>query len=157
SAETALINAVSVLVIACPCALGLATPTAIIAGTGVAARRGILIKDAQALETARKIDVVVFDKTGTLTVGKPRVVAVEAHAPFAPEEVLALAEAASAGSMHPLANAVREAVEHDVAQQRDRRKYEATEHRVLAGRGVASQWGDDGSSPLELYFRHAIT
>ncbi|MEE4417717.1 haloacid dehalogenase, partial [Klebsiella pneumoniae] len=76
--ETAIVNAVAVLVIACPCALGLATPSAIMAGTGAGARRGILIADAQALERAQQVDFVVFDKTGTLTVGQPRVTAVEA-------------------------------------------------------------------------------
>jgi Cu+-exporting ATPase len=100
--QNGLLNAVAVLVIACPCALGLATPTAIIAGTGVAARHGILIKDAEALETAHAIRLVAFDKTGTLTVGKP-VLAV-----FKPLEndALALAAALQAGSEHPLARAV---------------------------------------------------
>jgi Cu+-exporting ATPase len=154
TAEAALINAVSVLVIACPCALGLATPTAIIAGTGVAARHGVLIKDAQALELARRIDVVAFDKTGTLTVGKPRVVAVDGHQLFDQREVLALAEAANAGSNHPLANAVREACEREAKRHPDMLRRKATDHRVLAGRGVASHLVDDGhpGATVELLF-----
>jgi Cu+-exporting ATPase len=104
--ETALINAVSVLVIACPCALGLATPAAIIVGTGVAAQRGILIKDAEALEIARDVDVVVFDKTGTLTEGKPRVAAIEPLG-IPHDLALATAVAVNAASTHPLADALR--------------------------------------------------
>ena len=104
--EVAVINAVSVLVIACPCALGLATPTAIIAGTGVAAKHGILIKDVEALEIARSVEVVAFDKTGTLTEGRPRVVATVAGDGLSEDEVLALAASISAGSTHPLAEAV---------------------------------------------------
>jgi len=104
--EAALIHAVAVLVIACPCALGLATPAAIMAGTGVAAGHGILIKDAQALEIAHRVDTVAFDKTGTLTVGQPRLVAFLA-APGADEaDVLAAAATLQAGSEHPLARAV---------------------------------------------------
>ncbi|AVM73879.1 Copper-exporting P-type ATPase A [Magnetospirillum gryphiswaldense MSR-1] len=97
----AFVAAVSVLVIACPCALGLATPTAIMVGTGMAARHGILIKDAEALELAHFVDVVVFDKTGTLTLGKPAVVAVQGD-----PELLRLAASAQQGSEHPLAGAV---------------------------------------------------
>ena len=134
-AETALLRAVAVLVIACPCALGLATPAAIMAGTGAAARRGILIKDAEALELAHRVDVVAFDKTGTLTVGRPllqRVVVAGSGdgdgvaradrrddmpfdiAPDATGDALAdiwLARAArlQSGSEHPLAGAVRTA------------------------------------------------
>ena len=104
--EQALINAVAVLVIACPCALGLATPTAIMAGTGVAARHGILIKDAEALEVAHAVTVVAFDKTGTLTEGKPALAAVEPAAGVAREDVLRLAAALQSTSSHPLAIAV---------------------------------------------------
>ena len=107
--ETAVIHAVAVLVIACPCALGLATPAAIMAGTGVAAKYGILIKDAQALEMAHKVDVVAFDKTGTLTMGQPRLTALlvaESPAPLDVDEVLRVAASLQSGSEHPLARAV---------------------------------------------------
>lgn len=103
--EQALIAAVSVLVIACPCALGLATPTAIMTGTGAAARAGILIKDVESLERAHKVDTVVFDKTGTLTEGRPRVVAI--HAVRGDEaQLLRLAASVQQGSEHPLARAI---------------------------------------------------
>ncbi len=103
--ETAIINAVAVLVIACPCALGLATPTAIMAGTGVAARHGILIKDAEALEIAHQVGTVAFDKTGTLTEGKPQLVAAESTDDKR-NELIALAASLQAGSEHPLGRAV---------------------------------------------------
>jgi P-type Cu+ transporter len=104
--EVALIHAVAVLVIACPCALGLATPAAIMAGTGVAARHGILIKDAQALELAHKVDTVAFDKTGTLTVGQPRLVRFLAAPDSDEARMLAVAASLQSGSEHPLARAV---------------------------------------------------
>ena len=104
--ELAVIHAVAVLVIACPCALGLATPAAIMAGTGVAAKYGILIKDAQALELAHKVDVVAFDKTGTLTVGQPKLTALVPVAGIEASEALKLAAALQSGSEHPLARAV---------------------------------------------------
>jgi Cu+-exporting ATPase len=104
--ETAVIHAVAVLVIACPCALGLATPAAIMAGTGVAAQHGILIKDAQALELAHKVDVVAFDKTGTLTVGRPRLSALLAPDAMTKDEALRIAASLQSGSEHPLARAV---------------------------------------------------
>src|SRR5262249_51545740 len=101
--QAALIPAVSILVVACPCALGLATPTAIIVGTGIGARRGILLRDAAALERAREISVVVFDKTGTLTEGHPEVTAIEAEEPGA---LLTLAASAQQGSEHAIARAL---------------------------------------------------
>ena len=104
--ETAVIHAVAVLVIACPCALGLATPAAIMAGTGVAAQHGILIKDAQALELAHKVDVVAFDKTGTLTLGRPRLSALIVLNQMTKDEALRSAASLQSGSEHPLARAV---------------------------------------------------
>jgi Cu+-exporting ATPase len=102
----ALTNAVAVLVIACPCAMGLATPTAIMVGTGRGAEHGVLVKSAAALETLRSVDTVVFDKTGTLTVGRPVVTDVVAVAPATEDEVLALAAAAEQGSEHPIGEAI---------------------------------------------------
>ena len=129
--EQAVINAVAVLVIACPCALGLATPTAIMAGTGVAARHGILIKDAQALELAHAVTTVVFDKTGTLTEGRPSLVAVLAAAGHTRDEVLSLSAALQQTSEHPLARAVMDKVhaEQLVVTQ-------AVDARALPGRGL---------------------
>ncbi|MDC8759097.1 heavy metal translocating P-type ATPase [Janthinobacterium fluminis] len=106
--EGAIINAVAVLVIACPCALGLATPTAIMAGTGAAARYGILIKDAEALEVAHGVSTVVFDKTGTLTEGRPALAQLAAHG-IAEARLLQLAASIQRGSEHSLARAVLDA------------------------------------------------
>ena len=113
SFEAALIHAVAVLVIACPCALGLATPAAIMAGTGVAAKHGILIKDAEALELAHRVDTVAFDKTGTLTVGRPQLTAFEPAPGEDADAALAAVASVQSGSEHPLARAVLAA-----AQQR---------------------------------------
>lgn len=105
--SVAVINAVSVLVIACPCALGLATPAAILAGTGVAAKNGILVRNADAIEHAAKIDFVVFDKTGTLTVGKPTLLDVQVFRDAARDDVLRIAASLAAADSHPLAAALR--------------------------------------------------
>jgi Cu+-exporting ATPase len=104
--QEALINAVAVLVIACPCALGLATPVAIMAGTGVAAQHGILIKDAQALELAHKVDIVAFDKTGTLTLGRPKLSTLLVAPGMTEEAAVQSAASLQSGSEHPLARAV---------------------------------------------------
>lgn len=112
--QVAILNAVAVLVIACPCALGLATPTAIMVGTGVAAQHGILIKDAEALEIAHAIKTVTFDKTGTLTEGQPTLVALESAVGLSEvlsDELLMLAASLQVGSEHPLAKAVVKAAE----------------------------------------------
>ncbi|HCS45964.1 MAG TPA: copper-transporting ATPase, partial [Pseudomonas sp.] len=129
--ETALINAVAVLVIACPCALGLATPTAIMAGTGVAARYGILIKDAEALERAHEVSAVVFDKTGTLTSGAPRI----AHLTAIDADEATLLQSAGAlqrGSEHPLAKAVL-----DACAERGMSVADVSDSQSLTGRGIA--------------------
>jgi Cu+-exporting ATPase len=129
--ETALINAVAVLVIACPCALGLATPTAIMAGTGVAARHGILIKDAEALERAHEVSAVVFDKTGTLTSGAPRIAhlsAIDGNE----ASLLQLAGALQRGSEHPLAKAVL-----DACVERHLKVADVSDSQSLTGRGIA--------------------
>ena len=140
--EAAILNAVAVLVIACPCALGLATPTAIMVGTGAAAKRGILIKDAEALEVAHGVNVVAFDKTGTLTVGKPELMAaVPAPSPDVDPatqraELLSASAAVQAGSEHPLASAVTA-----VAKSEGLVVAPATGVRAVAGRGVAAVVG----------------
>ena len=143
----AVMHAVAVLVIACPCALGLATPAAIMAGTGVAARHGILIKDAQALEVAHDVTVVAFDKTGTLTVGEPRVTACEVAAGVDRGRMLALAAAVQAASEHPLARAVRRAHADEASAEP---LPLAQDTRAVAGRGVIAQVNTHAADALAL-------
>jgi Cu+-exporting ATPase len=136
SFEVALIHAVAVLVIACPCALGLATPAAIMAGTGVAAKFGILIKDAQALEVAHTVNVVAFDKTGTLTVGQPRLTAL-VPVGLTNDEALALAAGLQSGSEHPLARAVLQA-----AKDKALTMTVPTDVQAVTGRGTQGKVGE---------------
>ncbi|MBI0331045.1 heavy metal translocating P-type ATPase [Burkholderia plantarii] len=137
-AETAILNAVAVLVIACPCALGLATPAAIMAGTGVAARHGVLIQDALALELAQRTAVVAFDKTGTLTEGKPAVTAFDALG-LARGEAFAIAAAVQRQSDHPLARALVAAFDSEAPA--DAAALPVAEARAVAGRGVEARVG----------------
>lgn len=132
--EPAIIAAVAVLVIACPCALGLATPAAVMAGTGVAARHGVLIKDAQALELAHQVKVVAFDKTGTLTMGHPVLTEALVAQGETRTEMLADAAALQQGSEHPLAHATLSEARASNAPIR-----QATEVRALPGRGIEGQ------------------
>ena len=132
----AIVHAVSVLVIACPCALGLATPATLMVGTGLAAQRGILVRDVQALELMRQVRVVAFDKTGTLTEGRPRLVAFEAIDGGERQALLRDAAALQAGSEHPLARAVTQA-----AVAAGITATAAQEVRAVAGRGVEGRVG----------------
>ncbi len=127
----ALVNAVSVLIIACPCALGLATPMAIMVGTGRGAQAGILIKDAEALETLGRVDTLVIDKTGTLTEGKPRLVSIFAGPGQDESELLRLAASLELGSEHPLASSIVAA-----ARERNLPLVEAAGFQSITGRGV---------------------
>ena len=129
--EAALVHAVAVLVIACPCALGLATPVAVMAGTGVAAKHGILIKDARSLELAHRVDTVAFDKTGTLTLGTPTLTELVPSVAEAPKDLLAVAASLQRGSTHPLAKAVL-----DAATKAGLDVDAARELRSESGRGV---------------------
>jgi Cu+-exporting ATPase len=127
----AIVNAVAVLIIACPCALGLATPMAIMVATGKGAMAGVLVRDAAALETLEKVDTLVVDKTGTLTEGKPRVAAVVALAPYDESYLLSVAAGLEIASEHPLAAAIVEgARDRGVAPQT------ASDFKSLTGKGV---------------------
>jgi Cu+-exporting ATPase len=134
--EPALIHAVAVLVIACPCALGLATPTAVMVGVGRAAQHGMLFRNAAALELAEKVNVLVVDKTGTLTEGKPAVTDVVAGAGVAEQDLLTAAASLEQGSEHPLAKAIL-----DYAAQRNALPHTLEDFRVVAGSGVEARQG----------------
>ena len=126
--------AIAVLIIACPCALGLATPTAIMVGTGKAAEHGILVRGGAALEETRRIDTIVLDKTGTLTRGKPAVTAVVATNGTRDEEILRLAAAAEVGSEHPLGEAIVAA-----ARERELALPKAEHFESIAGQGIRAR------------------
>ena len=129
----AIVNAVAVLIIACPCALGLATPMAIMVGTGRGAHAGVLIKNAEALETLEKVDTLVIDKTGTLTEGKPRVTAITANGTITQDDLLRLAASIERGSEHPLASAIVAA-----ARAQGLTLTEAQNFQSYAGKGITA-------------------
>ncbi|MFC1991423.1 heavy metal translocating P-type ATPase [Chloroflexota bacterium] len=127
----ALLNFVAVLIIACPCALGLATPTAIMVGTGKGAENGVLIRSGEALETAHKIKVIILDKTGTLTQGKPVVTDIATTPGFGEEELLLMAASAERGSEHPLGESIVNA-----AREKNLVLSDATEFNAIPGHGI---------------------
>ena len=130
----AIVNAVAVLIIACPCALGLATPISIMVGTGRGAAAGVLIKNAEALEIMEKVDILVVDKTGTLTEGKPKLVAVQAEEGFAEDEVLRLTASLERASEHPLAEAIVYG-----ADERGVKLVQTNNFQSVTGKGVTGE------------------
>lgn len=129
----ALVNAVAVLIIACPCALGLATPMSIMVGTGRGATEGILIRHAEALETLEKVDTLVIDKTGTLTEGRPKLVTVTAAAGRDENEILRLAASLERGSEHPLASAIVKSAEEKNLRLADVKDFKSTTGKGVSG------------------------
>ncbi len=148
----ALVNAVAVLIIACPCALGLATPMSIMVGTGRGALAGVLIRNAEALEILEKVDTLVVDKTGTLTEGKPRLVSAQAVPPWSEAELLRLAASLERASEHPLAAAIVAG-----AQARNLELSEVKDFQSFAGEGVTGKVGEHvvalGNAPLFTRFQ----
>ncbi len=132
----ALLNFVAVLIIACPCALGLATPTAVMVGTGKGAENGILVKGGESLETVHKVNTIVFDKTGTLTKGEPEVTDIISAGDFEEDDVLALAAAAEKRSEHPLGEAILKK-----AREKGLSLDETTEFRAIEGQGIEAAVG----------------
>lgn len=130
----AIVTATTVLIIACPCALGLATPMSVMVGVGKAAESGVLIRNGESLQTASKITVMVLDKTGTITKGAPAVTDIIETGTYQEEEILRLAASLEAGSEHPLAQAIVES-----AQQRDIKQAKTSHFKAIAGQGVSAQ------------------
>jgi Cu+-exporting ATPase len=159
----ALVNAVAVLIIACPCALGLATPMSIMVGTGRGARAGVLIKKAEALETMEKVNTLVFDKTGTLTEGKPRLASVVAAAPWNEDQLLRLAASLEKGSEHPLSGAITAAAREKGLALVDPRDFDSQPGKgvtgIVDGHQVAvgnmSILGPTASGPSGTLLHHA--
>ena len=155
----AIVNAIAVLIIACPCALGLATPMSIMVGTGRGATAGVLVKNAEALELMEKIDTLVVDKTGTLTIGKPKLIAVEPMSDFEESEVLRLSASLERGSEHPLAAAIVEGAEERGIDLPPSKNFESWTGKGVTGTvegrkialGNAALMGDIGigAAPLE--------
>jgi len=139
----ALVNAVAVLIIACPCALGLATPMSVMVGAGRGAHAGVLIRNAEALERLEKVDTLVFDKTGTLTEGKPKLMSLKALPGFAESEVLAFAASLEKGSEHPLADAIISGAKERNVEL----KFKVSEFQSVTGMGVR---GDVGTKKVLL-------
>ncbi len=133
----AVVSTVAVLVIACPCALGLATPTALMVGSGLGAEHGILIRSGEAIQTLKDVQVIIFDKTGTITKGKPEVTDVVPLNGFTVEEVLRLAASAERGSEHPLGRAIVERAEEEALALEDPQDFQA-----IRGKGVIAKVGD---------------
>ena len=130
----ALVTFITVLIIACPCALGLATPTSIMVGTGKGAENGILIKDGEALETAHKMNAIVLDKTGTITIGKPTVTDVFSVKGIEKDEILRLAASVERGSEHPLGEAILQS-----AKGKNLTLEEPESFQAIPGHGVKAQ------------------
>lgn len=159
----ALVAAVTVLIIACPCALGLATPMSIMVGVGRGARSGILIRDAEALERMEKVDTLVIDKTGTLTEGKPKVVAIVAADGFERNELLRLAASVERASEHPLAFAILNAAKEESIELGDVQNFDSPVgkgavgtvdgHRVVIGNAVIMQQSNVAIAALEAEAR----
>jgi Cu+-exporting ATPase len=139
----ALVNAVAVLIVACPCALGLATPMSIMVGTGEGARHGVLIKSAEALETMEKVNTLVVDKTGTLTEGKPKLTAIKTLPGFLDEDILSTSAALEKGSEHPLADAILKGAE----ERKISALPEIADFLSVTGKGIQARIG---SKPVKL-------